>query len=75
MREKVMLLNIDILHRTATLHKEGCFHLPRSLGTKFKLVGQMGRDGGWFPVNSKADAVKIARQLAPKSEVVPCNDC
>lgn len=51
-----MLLNIDLPERHAMLHDKSCSHLPRPVSTRYKPVGSVGRDGGWFRIASKASA-------------------
>ncbi len=70
-----MLLNIDKPQRTAFLHSLGCSQVPSPLGTEYKPVGRIGRDGGWFDVSSplEADAV-IAREF-PGTELQECSTC
>ena len=55
-----MLLNIDKPNRTATLHREECNMIPDPIGTLWKLVEKMGRDSGWFSVESETEARAVA---------------
>jgi hypothetical protein len=70
-----MLLNIDKPLRTATLHSESCSHLPQPLGTPFKLVGSLGRDGGWFHVASRSEAEATVQREFPSAAFVRCSYC
>ena len=70
-----MLLNIDKPNDTATLHNEGCSMIPMPLGTKYKLVGSMGRDGGWFAVSNEVEARAIARREQPSADFASCQHC
>ena len=70
-----MLLNIDKPHRTATLHSDECRTLPNPIGTKFKPVGQIGRDGGWFTVESERTARTLAENEFPNGQFVRCQQC
>ncbi|WP_155975812.1 hypothetical protein [Xanthomonas maliensis] len=47
-----MLLNLDKPTRRAVLHQESCRCVPVPIGTRYKRVEAMGRDGGWFSVTS-----------------------
>ena len=70
-----MLLNIDKPHRTSTLHDETCPHVPQPHGTKFKPIGTLGRDGGWFSVSSAAEAIQVADREFPQGAFKPCHFC
>jgi hypothetical protein len=70
-----MLLNIDKPLKRATLHNEFCALVPKPLGTKLKPVGRMGRDGGWFHVNSDADAAIVTRSIFPHATLHRCPRC
>ena len=70
-----MFLNIDKPHRSATLHSAGCSFLPQPLGTEFKLVDKLGRDGGWFSVASEAQARAVWREEYPRAEFIRCQNC
>lgn len=70
-----MLLNLDRPKRTAVLHREDCRTVPEPHGTQYKPVGLMGRDGGWFGVESDAGARLVARQHLPSAVVVRCTRC
>jgi hypothetical protein len=70
-----MLLNIDKPHRKSTLHTESCPHVPNPLGTVFKPLELVGRDGGWFSVSSVSDAKTIAKRELPIGEFVRCSYC
>lgn len=71
----LVLLNIDKPLKRATLHKEFCVFVPKPHGTKLKPVGRIGRDGGWFHVESEADAVILARQQLPEGKFARCPRC
>jgi len=70
-----MLLNIDKPLRTSTLHDETCSYVPQPYGTKFKPLGTLGRDGGWFFVLSSAEAKKVAQREFPQGTFKPCQYC
>ena len=70
-----MLLNIDKPRRTSTLHQDDCPTIPNPVGTNFKPVGQLGRDGGWFPVESESDARAVAKREFPRGDFVRCQHC
>ena len=70
-----MLLNIDKPHRTSTLHADDCAQIPNPVGTPFKPVGKLGRDGGWFNVGSEAAARTIAQQEFSRGEFIRCQSC
>lgn len=70
-----MLLNLDKPLKKATLHNEFCSFVPKPYGTKLKPVGHMGRDGGWFHVNSEPDAALVARTHLPGAAVTRCPRC
>jgi len=70
-----MLLNLDKPNRTATLHSEGCPMVPTPLGTQWKLVGKMGRDGGWFTVSSDAEARTLAQKELTGVTFIRCQNC
>ncbi len=70
-----MLPNIDKPRRTATLHTNGCHQLPTPLGTKFKLLGKLGRDGGWFDVESETEALLVANREFPSADFIRCQHC
>ena len=70
-----MLLNIDKHRRTAFLHSLGCSQVPSPVGTEYKPVGHLGRDGGWFVVSSPVEAeAVIAREFAG-TELQECSTC
>ena len=58
-----MLLNIDKPLRSSTLHDEACSYVPKPHGTRFKPLGTLGRDGGWFSVSSVSHARMCCRSL------------
>jgi hypothetical protein len=70
-----MLLNIDVPLRTATLHDEACSYVPKPFGTHFKPVGALGRDGGWFPVSSTAEAKAVASREYRQATFKACTFC
>lgn len=70
-----MLLNLDRKTARATLHTEGCRTVPEPLGTPYKSVGGMGRDGGWFTVPSHQGAVGLVTRYLPKATVMRCPRC
>ena len=70
-----VLLNIDKPHRTSTLHNDDCRTLPSPIGTEFKLVDQLGRDGGWFTVESERTARILAEKEFPRGEFIRCQRC
>jgi hypothetical protein len=70
-----MFLNIDKPHRAATLHSAGCPHLPQPLGTQFKPIDELGRDGGWFLVNSEVQARAIWQEKYSRAEFIRCQSC
>jgi hypothetical protein len=70
-----MLLNIDLPHRTCTLHEESCSYIPSPFGTQFKPVGSLGRDGGWFSVASHSEATIVATREFPRGELIRCQNC
>jgi hypothetical protein len=70
-----VLLNIDKPTRTATLHVEGCSMVPIPLGTQWKLLDQMGRDGGWFTAASEVEARRVAQREFPRCDFIRCERC
>ena len=70
-----MLLNVDKPLKRATLHNEFCAFVPKPYGTKLKPVGHMGRDGGWFYVESEPHAVILARTHMPEGKFFRCPRC
>lgn len=70
-----MLLNIDKPLRTARLHSDDCKRIPDPVGTDYKLVGELGRDGGWFRVRSEDEARSVARSEYPRAEFIRCSYC
>ena len=70
-----MLLNIDFPLKKATLHPDGCIHVPKPMGTQYKPVGELGRDGGWFQVESETQGKAVAGATAPRAEVILCRYC
>jgi hypothetical protein len=70
-----MLLNIDKPLRCSTLHDETCSHVPKPHGTRFKPLGTLGRDGGWFSVSSVSQAKKVAAREFPSGTFKPCPYC
>ena len=70
-----MLLNIDKPHRTATLHNESCSFIPSPLGSPYKPIEQLGRDGGWFSLATEAEARSFASMEFPHGEFVRCQNC
>lgn len=75
LRAIAVLLNIDKPLRTAVLHENDCRHIPDPYGTENKPVGRLGRDGGWFEIESEAQANATAQEHFPKAEVVRCQKC
>lgn len=69
------LLNIDIPNRTSTLHMILCERVPKHYGTVYKPVEKIGRDGGWFKLDSELDCRKTAEQLFPIGLVKLCSYC
>jgi|MudIll2142460700_1097286.scaffolds.fasta_scaffold1038323_1 hypothetical protein len=70
-----MLLNIDKPNRTATLHADSCRQVPDPLGTQLKPVGAIGRDGGWFQVESRSQAESTVEREVPGLTLVHCSWC
>ena len=70
-----MLLDLDKPNRTATLHGEGCTMVPTPLGTQWKLVEKMGRDGGWFTVASGAEARALSQRELTGATFIECQFC
>jgi hypothetical protein len=70
-----MLLNIDRPNRKATLHTEGCVFVPKPLGTAYKPIGELGRDGGWFTVESAHEAEALAAEVFPAARFAECESC
>ena len=70
-----MLLNIDKPQRTAFLHSLGCSQVPSPLGTEYKPVGHVGRDGGWFEVSSPVEAEAVVDRELPGTELQECSNC
>jgi hypothetical protein len=70
-----VLLNIDKPLKRATLHNEFCAFVAKPHGTKLKPVEHMGRDGGWFHVESEPQAVILARTLMPEARFSRCPHC
>ena len=70
-----MLLNLDKPLKRATLHNEFCLFVPKPVGTKLKPLGQLGRDGGWFEVTTKAEAETKATALLPDATLTRCPRC
>jgi hypothetical protein len=70
-----MLLNLDRPTRTATLHSEGCAMVPKPFGTQWKLLGKMGRDGGWFTVSSDTEARTLAQTELTGAAFIRCQNC
>ena len=69
-----MLLNLDKPLRTATLHLDECSQVTSPVGTPYKPLGSMGRDGGWFKVASLAEADTLVRGL-PWASLHRCTYC
>lgn len=70
-----MLLNIDRPLGTATLHVDSCPYVPDPFGTRWKPVGQLGRDGGWFRVASGERAEKLVARTLPSVTLRRCSRC
>ena len=70
-----MLLNIDKPQRSAFLHSEGCTRVPSPLGSDYKPVGHVGRDGGWFEVSSPEEAEVVVAREFPGTELQECSTC
>lgn len=73
--EAAVLLNIDKKHRTSVLHANDCKRIPRPHGTSYKPVGRLGRDGGWFAVDSEVEGRTTARERFPTGEFIRCQNC
>ena len=70
-----MLLKIDKPQRTATLHDDACSQVPRPVGTAFKAVEELGRDGGWFSVATEMQAQEIAARQFERAQFAKCQRC
>ena len=70
-----MLLNLDAPLKRATLHNEFCALVTKPIGTKLKPLGQLGPDGGWFEVATKAEAATKVRTLLPHATLTRCPRC
>lgn len=70
-----MLLNLDRKTLKATVHTAECRTIPVPLGTPHKFVERMGRDGGWFRVESVDHASELTRSLLPKATALRCPRC
>jgi hypothetical protein len=70
-----MLLNIDKPLSKATLHSPACSFVPQPIGTGFKPVGEMGRDGGWFEVSSTSEAKAVMQKEMPSATFHECERC
>ncbi|SKA14657.1 hypothetical protein [Novilysobacter spongiicola] len=70
-----MLLNIDRPLRSATLHADDCNRIPKPVGTQYKPVGELGRDGGWFTVADERQARAVAHAEFERGEFHRCQFC
>jgi len=70
-----MLLNIDKPLRTATLHSDTCSRVPVPYETEYKKKNKLGRDGGWFTVDSEDKAKALAQSVAPQTTLKRCKYC
>ncbi|GAB3656311.1 hypothetical protein GCM10028813_29900 [Ramlibacter alkalitolerans] len=70
-----MLLNLDLPTKKARLHHEGCHSIPKPYGTAWKPVGDLGRDGGWFEVDSVEEARELVRRYLPSADFQTCPKC
>jgi hypothetical protein len=73
--ESALLLNIDLPLRRATLHTDDCSYVPNPVGTALKPVGALGRDGGWFQVESSAAARSVLQRERPDLVLTECSHC
>jgi hypothetical protein len=70
-----MLLNIDKPRKCATFHLQRCSYVPKPLGTVFKPVGELGRDGGWLEIDSEKDARDLTVREGPSYKFAVCPLC
>jgi hypothetical protein len=70
-----VLLNIDRSTERphCTLATASAF--PIRNGTPYKPIGKLGRDGGWFAVDSELEARATAREQFAASEFILCQHC
>jgi len=70
-----MLLNIDKPLKTAMLHATHCSFVPKPYGTELKPVESIGRDGGWFAVESAEMARTVATREYAAATFRLCGYC
>lgn len=68
-------LNVDKPSKRSTLHKASCSHIARRRMAKFKGVGEMGRDGGWFACSNIEQAKARAKKEGKGYEFIECSFC
>lgn len=70
-----MLLNIDKARRIGKLHADQCIGVPLPVGTFYRPFGKLGRDGGWFLVQSADEADAVLLREFPRAKLIRCPRC
>jgi hypothetical protein len=70
-----MLLDINTKNGISTLHRLNCSAATMAHATTNKPFGQLGADGGWFPVVDRAHAREKIAIWSPGLELTECPMC
>lgn len=70
-----MLLDINTGTGISTLHQLTCRAAMTAHTTPAKPFGQLGADGGWFPVVDRAHAMEKLVIWSPGLELTECPVC
>jgi hypothetical protein len=70
-----MLLDINTRTGISTLHQLTCRAAMMAHTTAAKPFGQLGADGGWFPVVDRAHAREKLAIWSPGLELTECTMC
>ncbi len=65
-------LNVDIPTSDAKLHLNSCRYAQEISATDLKGIGQMKRDGGWMPVESRSQAESFLRDVNASVVLTEC---
>jgi len=70
-----MIVDIDLVNRTATLHHHECACVPNPIGSPSKPFAALGAAGGWYPVADEEHAQEKADKHLHGVRVGRCAPC
>jgi hypothetical protein len=65
-------LNVDFPTSKATLHRSSCSYAQSISATELKGIGQIKRDGGWMPAESRHQAEGYLGSLGRSVKMSEC---